>query len=301
MIPPARGVVYYCRVLSLRFSAIPLMRYDASFRPIPRTPGTSFPNHEMNGKPAKMLSTSMIAAAVRCHPNTVRLYEKWGYLQPVPRGRNGYRLYSEKHLRQMRLARTALPGPYPGGGACVYRLVREAAQGRFDRALECARLYRENVRRETKRAHSVLEGLEKWARSSKRKNNKPSVCSRRRAAGMLSLTIDALRTWERNGLLRVRKNKLGHCSYSAADVSRLRIIRALRTAGFSLASIHTMLLEYDSGAIRNISRRTLARILDTPSPDAPIVYVPDMWLTTLSEHRKRATSIIKMLTKMHKE
>ncbi len=246
-------------------------------------------------------STSQIAGALRCHPNTVRLYEKWGYLQAVPRSPNGYRIYTERHLRQMRLARTALPGPYPGGGACVQRLVREAASGRFKRALDLARRYRNNVRRETKNTLSVLKDLGEWARSSKRIPNGPHVCSRRRAAVTLSITVDALRTWERNGLLRVEKNEMGHCRYSSGDLSRLRIIMALRTAGYSLASIHKMLLEYDSGAIKNISRKTLARILNTPSPDAPIVYVTDMWLTTLAEHRKRAASIIEMLAAMQKK
>lgn len=254
----------------------------------------------MSGNSKRGFSTNQIATAVRCHPNTVRLYEKWGYLQPVPRAPNGYRLYSERHLRQMLLARIALPGPYPGGGACVHRLVREAARGRFSRALDLARRYRINVRRETEGARSVLKDLKKWARSSNKAMDRAPVCSRRRAARILSITVDTLRTWERNGLLHVEKNEMGHCSYSARDLSRLRIILALRTAGYSLASIHKMLLEYDSGAIRNISRKTLARILDTPSPDAPIVYVTDMWLTTLAEHRKRAARIIEFLKSMKK-
>ena len=32
------------------------------------------------------------------HPNTVRLYEEWGFLPPVPRAPNGYRLYDQRHL-----------------------------------------------------------------------------------------------------------------------------------------------------------------------------------------------------------
>ena len=49
--------------------------------------------------------TSEIANAVHVHPNTVRLYEEWGLLMPVPRDENGYRRYSQAHLEQMRLAR----------------------------------------------------------------------------------------------------------------------------------------------------------------------------------------------------
>jgi DNA-binding transcriptional MerR regulator len=60
------------------------------------------------------LSTSDIATAVGVHPNTVRLYEKWGFLPPVPRSPSNYRLFTETHLAHMRLARTALHGSWPG-------------------------------------------------------------------------------------------------------------------------------------------------------------------------------------------
>jgi hypothetical protein len=42
--------------------------------------------------PYNKLSTSKIAKAVGCHPNTVRLYEQWGLIQPVPRSAKGLSL-----------------------------------------------------------------------------------------------------------------------------------------------------------------------------------------------------------------
>ena len=53
-------------------------------------------------------NTSEIARAVGVHTNTVRKYEKWGFLPSIPRDVNGYRLFSEAHLDQMRLARMAM-------------------------------------------------------------------------------------------------------------------------------------------------------------------------------------------------
>ena len=60
----------------------------------------------------RYLRTADIATAIGVHPNTVRMYEVWGFLPPVPRGPNGNRLYTEAHLDQMRLARTALHGAW---------------------------------------------------------------------------------------------------------------------------------------------------------------------------------------------
>jgi DNA-binding transcriptional MerR regulator len=49
--------------------------------------------------------THQIAAYTNVHPNTVRLYEDWHYISPVPRAANGYREYSALHLKQMQIAR----------------------------------------------------------------------------------------------------------------------------------------------------------------------------------------------------
>lgn len=249
-------------------------------------------------KDTRELTTSKIASAVKCHPNTVRLYEEWGFLESIPRAENGYRIFSKKHLAQMQLARIALPGPYPGGGDPVYKLVKEAAKYKFNSAMEYACEYKNNVCRETRKAKSVLKDLEKWARFSRCLPDRMLVYSRRRAAALLKITIDTLRTWERNSLVHIQKNSKGHCRYTEKDISRLRIIFALRTAGYSIASIHRMFLEYDSGKIKNISANTLAKILNTPAPDAPIVYVTDIWLTMLEEHRLRVMKIIRMLKNM---
>ncbi|MGE5528726.1 MAG: MerR family DNA-binding transcriptional regulator, partial [Patescibacteria group bacterium] len=62
----------------------------------------------------KGLRTTDLARAAGVHPNTVRLYERLGFLPPVPRGSNGYRLFNEEHLFCLRLARTALGGDWPG-------------------------------------------------------------------------------------------------------------------------------------------------------------------------------------------
>lgn len=42
------------------------------------------------------------------HPNTLRKYEVWGFIDPVPRGENGYRRYSRAHVLQALFAVAAL-------------------------------------------------------------------------------------------------------------------------------------------------------------------------------------------------
>ena len=56
----------------------------------------------------KTNSTSKIAGIVGLHPNTVRKYEEQGLLQTPERKPNGYRVYTEVHIKQFELAKKAL-------------------------------------------------------------------------------------------------------------------------------------------------------------------------------------------------
>ena len=49
------------------------------------------------------MKTNQIAKLANVHPNTVHLYEKWGYISPVPRQAK----YTLVHALQMKVARLA--------------------------------------------------------------------------------------------------------------------------------------------------------------------------------------------------
>lgn len=76
----------------------------------------------------RYLRTSDLSKAVGVHPNTVRLYEEWGFLPPIPRSPGGYRLFTAQHLDQLRLACTAVHCEWAG------RSVRRSALGLAKRA-----------------------------------------------------------------------------------------------------------------------------------------------------------------------
>ena len=51
--------------------------------------------------------TAEVAAIIGVHPNTVRLYEEWELIPEAKRQANGYRVFTEFHIQQFWLARTA--------------------------------------------------------------------------------------------------------------------------------------------------------------------------------------------------
>jgi DNA-binding transcriptional MerR regulator len=243
--------------------------------------------------PDDTLRTSDVAAAVGVHPNTVRLYEEWGYLPTIPRAPNGYRRFRRAHVDQMRLARLALQWPYPGGKAAVVDLVKSAAGGDFPRALELAYGFLASVQAERAHAEVAVEVLERWASGTPDAADRESLLIGE-AADRLDVTRDKLRNWERNGLLTVpRDPENGYRRYGAAELERARVIRALRQAGYSTMAILRMLLAFDAGGDADLRAK-----LDTPRPDEDVVTVADRWLSTLAEVEDRAEAVIRLVTAM---
>jgi DNA-binding transcriptional MerR regulator len=181
----------------------------------------------------RYLRTSDLAKAVGVHVNTVRLYEEWGFLPSIPRSPTGYRLFTQAHLEQMRLARLAMHGPWPGGNIrkSALALVRKAASGDLGGALEQAYHHLALVQTERARAEA------------------------------------------------------------AAEIGRLRVVRMLLRAGYSMMAILRMLLQLDRGADPR-------QALDTPHPDEDTYTAADQWLSSLAEQEQRASSIITQIEKM---
>jgi DNA-binding transcriptional MerR regulator len=72
---------------------------------------------------------------------------------------------------------------------------------------------------------------------------------------LLGVTIDILRNWDRNGLIDVpRDPSNGYRRYGAREISRLRVIRVLSRAGYSLSAILRMLIQLDRGEKANLRR-----------------------------------------------
>jgi DNA-binding transcriptional MerR regulator len=240
-------------------------------------------------------STTQVARAAGVHPNTVRLYEVWGFLPPIPRAPNGYRLYTEFHIDQMCFARMALHGGWPGRNIreSAVNLARQSASGDLGGALEQAYRHLALVQAERSQAEGAANLLERWAQGTAiDTTSKPLRI--KDAAKLLGVTSDMLRNWERNGLLKVPRDKhSGYRHYGAAELDRVRVIRTLSRAGYSVMAILRMLRRLDAG-----ERDNLRKALDTPEPREDVFTAADQWLSALHAHEQRANEMITQLEAM---
>jgi DNA-binding transcriptional MerR regulator len=237
----------------------------------------------------KYLRTSDIARAVGVHPNTVRLYADWGLIPPVERSPSGYRLFTERHLDCMRLARMIYSAPYPGRGfrALGTEIIRKAVADDWAGALEKAHEHLQSVRLELDHAHQAADLLEGWAQHRTTEPD-PSPLAIGEVSKLLGVSLDVIRNWERNGLILVPRNPYNNYRlFGKRETERMRIIRMLSRAGYSHMAILRMFLELDAG-----NTRDLKKVLDTPREDEDIFSAADHWLTTLHEQEALAQRVI---------
>jgi DNA-binding transcriptional MerR regulator len=238
------------------------------------------------------LTTSQIARAAGVHPNTVRMYEAWGLIPSVTRTPAGYRRFTALHVDLMRFARQALHGQFPGRQLrrSLVAMVRQAAGGDLNGAMQSAVDHLALVRAEQGRAGQAIKMVEGWAQS-KPAREPTGRLQIGQVANLVGVSRDMLRNWESNGLLRVgRDPKNGYRIYSESEIRRIQVIRMLSQAGYSQMAILRMMLQLDQGR-----RTNLQQVLDTPRPDEDPVSAADRWLSALNEQEVRASQLIEQL------
>jgi DNA-binding transcriptional MerR regulator len=241
--------------------------------------------------------TSEIARCIGIHPNTVRLYEELALIPKPGRKANGYRVFTDLHMEQMKLARTALQVEVLQNGLRkrAITIIKTSASGDFDKAICFTKQYLQQIENEQKNAEEAIIIAEKLL-SGNRQEIDDTVLTRKEAAGYLQITMDTLRNWEMNGLLTVKRKQNGYRVYKEEDVRRLKIIRSLRCANYSLSAILRMLdtLSHNPDA-------DIRQAIDTPKENDDIISVCDKLLTSLHYAEKNAQAMLAQLKKMKKQ
>lgn len=241
----------------------------------------------------KTYRTSEIAALIGIHPNTVRLYESLKLIPEIPRGSNGYRIFTDFHLEQLRLARLAFQVEVLQNGLRkkIVEMVKTSAKGDFDKASALAEEYIAMVRLERKNAEDAIEIVKLILSGGTEADT--HFLKRKETSQLLNISIDTLRNWEMNGLLTVKRKQNGYRVYTDEDIRRLKIIRSLRCANYSLEAILRMLYRLSENP--NID---IKKALNTPGEDSDIIAVCDKLITSLSEAEDNAYKMIDILKNM---
>ena len=113
-------------------------------------------------------TTTEVARIIGIHPNTVRMYEEWGLIPLAERKSNGYRVFTDFHIEQLRLARIAFQIEVLQNGLRkkVVETVKLSAKKDFDKALMFAEEYLNQIQKEQRNAEESI-GIAKQILSGK--------------------------------------------------------------------------------------------------------------------------------------
>lgn len=237
--------------------------------------------------------TAQVADIIGIHPNTVRLYEELGLIPKPERKPNGYRIFTDFHIEQFRLARLALQVEVLQNGLRkkILQAVKASAVGDFNTALSLTQEYLWQIRQERSNAREAIVIVNQILSGGEPESS--HFFKRKEVSEALGVSMDCLRNWEMNGLITVKRKQNGYRVYTDEDIQRLKIIRSLRCANYSLEAILHMLKELSENPDTDIEVS-----LNTPKQDSDIISVCDRLLVCLSAAEENAGKILSMLQNM---
>lgn len=243
-----------------------------------------------------------LSALTGVKAGTIRFYERCGFLEKAERLPNRYRVFNQHHIYQIRVCRLCFGGFVNKHLRRISMSVIDAAS-RWDLGAyeEAAQRYRQAVAQDierTKKAifvaleHMEQDRRETYAYGENESANK--AYSKKQAAEIVGVTPEAIRNWERNGLLRQRMPYQKRC-YGQWELNRMYVIRLLLDTGYSIMAILHFLTEYDGG---EESRAT--KLLMEPEETEDLRYRADKYLETLFQTEEKANALCDLLEEMKK-
>jgi DNA-binding transcriptional MerR regulator len=241
-------------------------------------------------KVEKTYKTSEVARIIGIHPNTVRMYEELELISKPIRKDNGYRVFTDIHIKQFKLARTAFQIEVLQNGLRkkMIAIVKKSALGYFEDAIRLTNDYILSIQNEIANANEAVNIANRLLQG--RTTEKTNSLKRKEVSDKLGITMDTLRNWEMNGLLKVKRKENGYRVYTDEDIQKLIIIRSLKCANYSLSAILRMMNELSKNKDANIHQ-----ILNSPDENKDVTSVCDKLIASLNSAKENAETMKCML------
>jgi DNA-binding transcriptional MerR regulator len=184
----------------------------------------------------------------------IRNYEDAGILPAAVRTPSGYRTYTPLHARALRAFLALLPGHGHQTAAAIMRAVNDGDTAAALRLVDESHVQLRDDRRTLQAVESALRDLDP---AGTRNGTGPGTAPTPRAgphdtfigplAAQLRLRPATLRTWERAGLVRPRRDpQTGYRVYDEASVRDARLTHQLRRGGYLLEQIAPLIAQVRS-------------------------------------------------------
>jgi DNA-binding transcriptional MerR regulator len=193
-----------------------------------------------------------LARAVDVSPQTIRLYERVGFLPPAERTPTGQRRFGPRHMQAIQTARAMIAGY---GWERALEIMRAAHQGDLAGMLARVDARHADLARRRQEIDEVLAALQ-TLRYLEADQEAPAPARRGQpaltigeAARQVGVRASAIRFWETQGLLQPERDRESrYRRYRPEQVRRLHMIVLLRNGGYGFEAIRSVLAELSAGA-----------------------------------------------------
>ncbi|MFI1292738.1 TioE family transcriptional regulator [Streptomyces sp. NPDC020792] len=174
----------------------------------------------------------------------VRNYEEAGILPAAGRTPHGYRTYTSLHAGALRAFVALVPGHGHRTATSIMRAVNEGAADEALRLIDESHAQLLDDRRTLRAVERALRDLEPTTASEPAAVSGPGGTFIGPLAEKLGIRPATLRTWERAGLVRPRRDpRTGYRVYDEADVRDARLTHQLRRGGYLLEQIAPLIAQ----------------------------------------------------------
>ena len=244
----------------------------------------------------KTYKTSEVAKLIGIHSNTVRMYEDLGLISKPSRKDNGYRVFTDLHIYQLKLARKAFEVEVLQNGLRkkAIAIVKMSAKQDFDEAIVLTKEYIKSIKKEIDNANEAVDIAGKLM--DRLNYEKDFNLKRKEVSELLGISMDTLRNWEMNGLVNIKRKQNGYRVYTYEDIQRLKVIRSLKCGNYSLSAILRML-----NKLSEHNEADINEVLNSPSENEDIISVCDKLIISLNLAIQNAEGILEMLYEMKRK
>ena len=233
-----------------------------------------------------------ISAKTGVKAGTIRFYEKLGFLEPVARMSNQYRIFNEHHVYQIRVCSLVFGGFVNKHLRKISMDIIFAARDwdleAYDRA---SWNYLQAVEQDITRTQKAVSIVTKQIEQDEKDERE---YSKKEVAQLLGVTPETIRNWERNGLL-ARKQAYSRQLYRLDEIRRMYMIRFLLDTGYSCMAILRFLTAYDA----ELNQKATGFLLGTVE-DKELQSRTDQYLKSLTKARTQADTLCHLLVDMQK-
>ena len=244
----------------------------------------------------KTYKTSEVAKLIGIHSNTVRMYEDLGLISKPSRKDNGYRVFTDLHIYQLKLARKAFEVEVLQNGLRkkAIAIVKMSAKQDFDEAIVLTKEYIKSIKKEIDNANEAVDIAGKLI--NRLNHEKDFNLKRKEVSELLGISMDTLRNWEMNGLINIKRKQNGYRIYTYEDIQRLKVIRSLKCGNYSLSAILRML-----NKLSEHNEADINEVLNSPNENEDIISVCDKLIISLNLAIQNAEEILEMLYEMKRK